>query len=65
LRTKPALTRCSLTSGRFKVAYRLTLVDAIIAAFAVRHEAILLHKDPEFQALASRARLEALPYKGA
>jgi len=53
-----------LTAGRLKATYRLSLADAIIAAFAVRHDAILLHKDPEFQALAGQARLEALPYKG-
>jgi predicted nucleic acid-binding protein len=53
-----------LTAGRLEAAYRLSLADAIIAAFAARHDAILLHKDPEFKSLAGRDRLETLPYKG-
>lgn len=53
-----------LTAGRIKVTHRLSLADAIIAAFAIQHQAILLHKDPEFEALADEAMLEALPYKG-
>jgi predicted nucleic acid-binding protein len=52
-----------LTAARFKARYRLSLADALIAAFAVRHEAILVHKDPEFEALAEVVRQETLPYK--
>jgi predicted nucleic acid-binding protein len=37
--------------------------DALIAAFAQRQSAILLHKDPEFEALLEQVELEALPYK--
>jgi predicted nucleic acid-binding protein len=40
-----------LTAGRFKAYHRLSLADAIIAAFAQRQEAILVHKDPELEAL--------------
>jgi predicted nucleic acid-binding protein len=53
-----------LTAARLKAAYRLSLADAIIAAFAIQQDAILLHKDPEFEALADQVTLEALPYKG-
>jgi predicted nucleic acid-binding protein len=35
----------------------------MIAASARRQEAILLHNDPEFEALAVDLTLEALPYK--
>lgn len=52
-----------LTAARFKAEHRLSLADAIIAAFAHSRGAILLHKDPEFAALAEHVKLEALPYK--
>jgi len=52
-----------LTAARFKASYRLSLADALIAAFAQRQGAILLHKDPEFEALLEQVELEALPYK--
>ncbi len=52
-----------LTAARFKAEHRLSLADAIIAAVARRRGAVLLHKDPEFEALAEQVRLEALPYK--
>jgi predicted nucleic acid-binding protein len=52
-----------LTAGRIKAQHRLSLADAIIAAFTIQHEAKLLHKDPEFEALADQLFLEALPYK--
>jgi len=39
------------------------LADAIIAAFAIRKDAILMHKDPEFDALTGLLKMEALPYK--
>jgi len=52
-----------LTAARFKARYRLSLADALIAAFAVQQGAILVHKDPEFEVLAELVRQEALPYK--
>lgn len=52
-----------LTAARLKVDYRLSLADAIIAAFAIQQDATLLHKDPEFEMIASQVSLEALPYK--
>jgi len=54
-----------LTAARLKAVHHLSLADAIIAAFAIRHNVTLLHKDPEFEALAGQTALEALPYKGA
>jgi len=53
-----------LTAARFKARYRLSLADSLIAAFAFQHKAILVHKDPEFEALAGLIRQEALPSKG-
>ena len=51
------------TAGRFKAAHRLSLADALIAAFAVQHQAILVHKDPEMEALQGAVEMEILPYK--
>jgi predicted nucleic acid-binding protein len=53
-----------LTAGRLKAAYRLSLADALIAAMAVRHQAILVQKDPEMAVLSEIVKLETLPYKG-
>jgi predicted nucleic acid-binding protein len=53
-----------LTAGRLKAMHRLSFADAIVAAFAIQHQAVLLDKDPEFEALSDSAALEALPYKG-
>lgn len=52
-----------LTASRFKAGHRVSLADAMIAAVALRRGAILLHKDPEYEALAEEVELEALPYK--
>ena len=54
-----------LTAGRLKASYRLSLADAVIAACAIRRNATLVHKDPEYEALASEVSLETLPYKTA
>jgi predicted nucleic acid-binding protein len=54
-----------LLAGRLKADHRLSLADAIIAAYAQQQGAIILHKDPEFTALADLVGLEALPYKPA
>jgi predicted nucleic acid-binding protein len=52
-----------LQAARLKAVHHVSLADSIIAAFAIQKDAILLHKDPEFEPLASQAVLEALPYK--
>lgn len=54
-----------LTASRLKATHLLSVADAIIAAFAIRENAILLHKDPEFEPLSGDVTLEGLPYKGA
>jgi len=41
----------------------LSLADAIIAAIAIRQGAVLVHKDPEFEALAGVLPMKALPFK--
>ncbi|MGQ9682189.1 MAG: PIN domain-containing protein [Anaerolineae bacterium] len=52
-----------LLAGRLKADHHVSLADAIIAAHARQQEAVILHKDPEFEALAGLVELEALPYK--
>ncbi len=52
-----------LVAARLKAAHHLSLADAIIAAFAVLSDAVLMHKDPEFDALAGVVSMDALPYK--
>ena len=37
----------------------------MIAAFALQQDAVLIHKDPEYEALTEQVHMEALPYKKA
>jgi predicted nucleic acid-binding protein len=52
-----------LTAARLEASFRLSFADALIAAYAFQRNAILLHKDPEFEQLNGRVPIEALPYK--
>ena len=52
-----------LAAAKIKAAHPLSLADAMIAGFALRHGGILVHKDPEYEVLRHQIRLEALPYK--
>ena len=52
-----------LTAGRLKADHRVSLADAVIAAFAIRRAAVLMHKNPEFEALTGLLPMESLPYK--
>ena len=52
-----------LTAAKLKADFQISFADSIIAAFAVRNDAVLMHKDPEFEALAGLLQMEALPYK--
>lgn len=57
--------RMALAAGRFKALYRVSLADALIAATAAEYRAILVHKDPEYEAVAEHIPLLPLPYKQA
>ena len=50
-------------AARVKAGHRVSLGDALMAGFAMRYGATLLHKDSEFEQLADVLTLEALPYK--
>ena len=52
-----------LIAGSFKALYQVSLADALIAAIAKRNNAILVHKDPEYEALKKEVRQKILPYK--
>jgi len=52
-----------LAAARFKSAGGLSVADAWVAATAERLGAVLVHKDPEFEALARHVKLQPLPYK--
>lgn len=52
-----------LTAARLKADHRISLADAIIASFAIRHACVLMHKDPEFDSLSAFLEMQPLPYK--
>lgn len=52
-----------LAASRLKAAHRLSFADALVAGFAMSRNAILVHKDPEFEAVSAEVRQERLPYK--
>lgn len=49
------------TAGRLKAQYRLSLAGAWIAGTAIVIGATLVHKDPEFDALAGELAMQRLP----
>jgi len=53
--------RVLIAAGRLKA--RISLADAIIAGFASTAGAILVHKDPEYEAIAAEVQQERLPYE--
>ncbi len=52
-----------LTAGRLKAEHHISFADALIAAFAVREGATLVHKDLEYDVLSEVLAMERLPYK--
>src|SRR5215207_9840234 len=52
-----------LNAARIKSTHRLSLADSVIAAITTQHNAILLHKDPEYEPLQNVVEMEILPYK--
>ncbi len=54
---------CSV-AARLKATHRLSFADAFVAALAVQLDATLVHKDPEFNALAGVVKQRMLPPKG-
>jgi len=52
-----------VSAGALKGSHKMSLADAFIAATALRHDAVLVHKDPEFESLKTVVRQHLLPYK--
>lgn len=50
-------------AAEIKAYHPLSLADAWIAALALNRSAVLVHKDPEFEALSGLIHLLPLPYK--
>ncbi len=50
-------------AAKLKAAHRLSFADAFIAATALRFDALLIHKDPEFQSLPPALKQQMLPPK--
>jgi ribonuclease VapC len=52
-----------LSAGALKARYKMSFADSFIAATALHLDAVLVHKDPEFDALKPILQMECLPYK--
>jgi predicted nucleic acid-binding protein len=52
-----------ILASQFKASYRLSVADAWIAALAKERDAILVHKDPEFEQIEKEIKVLKLPYK--
>ena len=50
-------------AAKLKAAHKISFADAFVAATALRLHATLVHKDPEFDALAGVLKLHPLPPK--
>lgn len=52
-----------ITAGKLKAKYNISLADAIIAACAITNNAILVHKDKEYEVLGDQLKQHILPYE--
>jgi predicted nucleic acid-binding protein len=52
-----------IAAGEIKASFPLSFADAFVAATAREANAVLIHKDPEFESLRGIVKLTALPYK--
>ena len=52
-----------IIASKFKANYHLSVADAWIAALAKERNAILVHKDPEFEQVETEINVLKLPYK--
>jgi predicted nucleic acid-binding protein len=60
MESNPELTKLA---GEIKAKYRISFADTFIAALAKKEDAILVHKDPEFESLKGQIEMLILPYK--
>ena len=52
-----------LTASELKAQHNISVADSWIIATAIVFNAMLVHKDPEFDALSDRVAMKRLPYK--
>ena len=52
-----------LIAGKLKATHRISFADAWVAATAIMLDAILVHKDPEFEEVEDELEMLKLPYK--
>lgn len=52
-----------IRAGRIKAANKVPFADSVISSLAIQTESILVHKDPEYEALEGQVEMESLPYK--
>lgn len=52
-----------IAASELKARYNISVAESWIIATAIARKATLVHKDPEFEALADRVTMKALPYK--
>ena len=52
-----------LRAATLKAKNKLSFADAMIASYAMENDAILVHKDPEYESLSNQVELKTLPYK--
>jgi len=52
-----------VVASQLKVSHRISVADAWIAALAKDRNAILVHKDPEFEQVEMEIKVLKLPYK--
>jgi len=50
-------------AGELQAKYRMSVADAWLAALAQERQAILVHKDPEFEQVEATINVLKLPYK--
>ena len=55
--------RLALKAGDLKAKYKISFADSLIIATAVMESAILVHKDPEMEAIENELEVLKLPYK--
>ena len=51
------------SAAKLKAVHKISFADAFVAATALRWDAVLVHKDPEFNPLSGVLKLRALPPK--
>lgn len=52
-----------IRAGKIKATNKVSLADSVISSLAIQTQSILVHKDPEYEALVGQAEMEKLPYK--